>query len=71
MKCVICGVDEADCLDKAIYERKGVQAMVCTAHQPIAEIDPETGSLEHTEDLNLLRKALKMAWVSIDKPKGA
>lgn len=68
MKCIICRTDEAECLDKAIYERDGVKAVVCTKHQPLAEIDEATGSLKHTSKLDLLRKALKMKWKDVDKP---
>ena len=70
MKCVVCSLEQAACLDYGIYERGGVEAMICTEHQPIAEIQEDTGSLEHTENLDLLRKALKLTWKDVDKPEG-
>ena len=68
MKCVICGRDQVECLDYGIYTHGEEEAMVCTEHQPIAELQ-ENGSLEHTDSLDLLREALGMTWKEMDKPE--
>ena len=69
MKCILCGKDQGKCLDYGIYERGGMEAMVCTEHQPISEIDPATESLRRTENLDLLRRALKLSWEDVGKPE--
>lgn len=70
MRCVVCGKDEGECFDYGVYEwADEMEAMVCTEHQPLAEVG-RAGSLEHTKNLDLLRRALKMTWAEVDKPKG-
>lgn len=68
MNCVICNKDEIECLDYGTYDRGGVEAMVCTEHQPLSEIG-ENGSLKHTVNLQLLKNALKLQWAEVDAPE--
>ncbi len=69
MNCIVCNKDQVDCLDYAIYERGGRDALVCTEHQPISEPGPNK-SLVHTVNLRLLKEALHLTWADIDKPEG-
>ncbi len=67
MNCVICNLDQDECLDYGIYEQDGRKAMVCQEHQPLSEL--KNGKLEHTLDLRLLKNALKMTWAEVDAPE--
>lgn len=68
MNCVICNKSDEECLDFVTYTRGKRDVMVCTAHQPLAELT-SAGSLERTVHLRLLKEALNLTWAQVDKPE--